>query len=194
VRRDGFPAILLLFVAPFAALGFGILAHPLALLDDETAIRGRVEGWRPEAARAAEAAGVPVELLLGLVAAESKGRAAAVSDAGAVGLAQLMKGTADEMALEGGGRGTPDLRDPETNLRLGATYLARQLRTFGGDEVLALAAYHSGPGTVQGWRDAEPGAPGPSLLEARGTSRTRAYVARVLRWRDRFRGSGDVRK
>jgi len=80
-------------------------------------------------------------LIEALVWQESRWRPAAVSPAGARGLAQLMPGTAREMGVD------PD--DPFANLEGGARYLREQLDRFGGDVEKALAAYNAGPGRVQ---------------------------------------------
>jgi len=189
LRRDGFPAIFLFVLVPFGALCVGMAAHPLQILDSEAEIRGRTEAWRVPAEAAARAAEVPADLLLALVATESSGRPRATSGAGAVGLAQLLPSTALGEAARLGiaSPESLDLFDPAVNLRLGAAYLRDQLRAFGGDEALALAAYHSGPGTPAAWRRDDPSATGLALLRARGTPRTRAYVERVLRRREWFR-------
>lgn len=182
VRRDGLPAMLAFVAAPFLALLMGVAAHPAGVLDSEEEIRARTALWRPLAAPAAAESGVPVDLLLALVATESSGRAGATSGSGAMGLAQLMPATARLQAVElgMGGIDALDWYDPGTNLRLGASYLAEQLRRFGGDEALALAAYHSGPGVPWRWREEGPGRPGLDLVRERATPRTRAYVERVL--------------
>jgi hypothetical protein len=74
VRRDGLPAMLAFVTVPFAALFLAMAAHPAGLLDSEREIRERTEGWRPKATAAAREAGVPLDLLLALVATESSGR------------------------------------------------------------------------------------------------------------------------
>jgi hypothetical protein len=72
------------------------------------------------------------------------------SSAGAIGIAQVMPGTARDQARF---MGIPwDERrykyDAAYNLALGKGYFERMLRTFGGDTVLATAAYNAGPGNV----------------------------------------------
>lgn len=84
--------------------------------------------------------GLDPKLLHALVTVESAYRPAAVSRAGAMGLTQLMPGTARDL-------GVGDPFDPLANLQGGADYLARQLVRF-GDLRLALAAYNSGPERV----------------------------------------------
>ncbi len=103
--------------------------------------------------------GLDPTLLAGLVQAESGFRPDAVSHAGAIGLAQLMPGTADGLGV--------DPHDPVQNLDGGARYLREQLDRFGSVE-LALAAYNAGPGRV-----AQAGGI-PRIAE------TQAYVPRVL--------------
>lgn len=91
-------------------------------------------------AQAAREAGVDETLFDALVATESNYDPKARSRAGAMGLAQLMPGTA-------AGLGVTDPFDPAQNLRGGAKYLAQMLEKF-GDARLALAAYNAGPNRV----------------------------------------------
>lgn len=83
---------------------------------------------------------VPVDLFLRLVQQESGWNPKALSHKGAIGLAQLMPGTARLLRV--------NPHDPYENLDGGARYLAEQYRTF-RSWPLALAAYNAGPGAVQ---------------------------------------------
>lgn len=88
------------------------------------------------------------DLIEAVVRQESAGRSNAVSDAGAVGLMQIMPGTADEIAKELGIEDY-DLYDAETNRKFGTYYLKKLMSMFNNDPELALTAYHSGPNRVK---------------------------------------------
>ncbi len=94
----------------------------------------------------------------------------AVSVKGALGVMQLMPGTAAEMGVR-----ADDLAD---NIRGGALYLRRQLDRFGGSVPLALAAYNAGPGAVLRHGGIPP------------YRETRDYVARIMqRWQPAVRAA-----
>ncbi len=82
-------------------------------------------------AEAAKSHGLDLSLLEAVAWQESRGRMNAVSPKGALGVMQLMPGTAAEMGVR-----ADDLAD---NIRGGALYLRRQLDRFGGSVPLALA-------------------------------------------------------
>lgn len=86
--------------------------------------------------------GVDHDLFESLVQAESDFNPREVSSKGALGLTQLMPGTAKALGIS-------DPMDPEKNLLGGAKYLHQLLNQFNGDERLALAAYNAGPGAVR---------------------------------------------
>lgn len=85
------------------------------------------------------------ELAFGLVRAESGFRNSATSHVGAIGLTQLMPRTARWLEP---GVTNRQLRDSETNLRIGLRYLRDLIDKYEGNERLALLAYNRGPGTV----------------------------------------------
>ena len=112
-------------------------------------------------------------LLAAVIYTESKFDASARSDAGAIGLMQLLPGTARGIAVRTGGNAfvVDDLYVPELNVRYGAWYLRNLLNRY-GDERTALAAYHAGQGNVDSWRKQGVGIQFPE---------TRSYVAKVER-------------
>ncbi|QFT92926.1 Soluble lytic murein transglycosylase precursor [Roseovarius sp. THAF9] len=91
--------------------------------------------------------GIPENLFLRLVQQESGWNPRAKSHKGAIGLAQLMPGTANYLGV--------DPNDPRQNLDGGARYLAEQYRTFKSWR-LALAAYNAGPKAVQKYNGIPP--------------------------------------
>ena len=92
--------------------------------------------------------GVSEPIVKAVISQESGGNAKAVSDAGAQGLMQILPSTAAEIAKDLGMEDF-DLKDPQTNVKIGTEYLRRLLKEFGGDIELALTAYHSGPNRVK---------------------------------------------
>ncbi|MDP3674673.1 MAG: lytic transglycosylase domain-containing protein [Novosphingobium sp.] len=103
--------------------------------------------------------GLPVGLFDALIMQESRYRPTAVSPKGALGLAQLMPGTARQLGVD-----PYSLRE---NIRGGARYLKQQVDRFGRYD-LALAAYNAGPGRVERRRQV------PRIAE------TQAYVRTIM--------------
>ena len=115
--------------------------------------------YRSLASQIAVEEGVDPDLFMRLVEAESSFDPNATSSAGAIGLTQLMPGTASDLGV--------DPTDPVQNLRGGARYLKQQLDSF-GDPTLALAAYNAGPGNVRKYGGIPP------------FKETQAYIDRIL--------------
>ena len=115
--------------------------------------------YRAIASQYAQQYGIPQELFLRQIGAESAWNPSAVSSAGALGLAQLMPSTARYLGV--------DPLNPVQNLEGGAKYLRQQYDKF-GDWGLALAAYNAGPGRVEQYGGIPP------------FEETQNYVAKIL--------------
>nr|WP_051695057.1 lytic transglycosylase domain-containing protein [Mesorhizobium ciceri] len=109
--------------------------------------------------------GVDADLADAVAWVESRhGAARKESSAGAVGIMQLMPGTAGDL-------GVRDRCDVEANVRGGIRYLKQLYGEF-GDPLLMLAAYNAGPANVRQSRGI------PELPETAG------YIIKVLnRWK-----------
>jgi soluble lytic murein transglycosylase len=144
---------------------FDRLRYPLRY---EQIVRGHAENYRLDPA-----------LLAAVIYQESKFKADAKSEAGAIGLMQLQPETARGIAIRTGGSRfqTSDLYNPEINVRYGSWYLRHLLDRY-DDEKLALAAYNAGQSNVDTWR-----AQGKGIQ----FSETRAYVNRVDELKEIYR-------
>lgn len=116
----------------------------------------------------AGAHGLEPALVKGVAWQESGWRQDVVSSAGAIGVMQVMPGTADYVN-EALGHGNLDVRKTSENVHLGVAYLRHMKRTMSSTRK-ALAAYYSGPGNVK----------------ARLNSGQRAYARSVLALKRRF--------
>ena len=108
--------------------------------------------------------GIPARFIESVMATESAYRPDAVSPKGAIGLMQLMPGTARTLGV--------DPHDPRQNVAAGARYLRELLTKYADhdDQVLrALAAYNAGPGAVEKYHGVPP------------YRETSAYIRRVLK-------------
>lgn len=120
--------------------------------------------YEPTIAQAARTHRLPPALLHAVITAESAYDPDAVSSAGAVGLMQLMPGTAQRY-------GVANRRDPVANVSGGTRYLRDLLEMFDDNMVLAIAAYNAGENAVIGY-----GRRIPPYKE------TQTYVRRVLKY------------
>jgi soluble lytic murein transglycosylase len=130
----------------------------------------------------------------GIIRQESRFLASARSPMGAVGLMQLMPGTARWIARQIPVRPfRPEmLVRPEVNLAMGTYYLHRVLEAL-GDPILAAAAYNAGPTRARRWRDAKP-LEGAIYAETIPFPETREYVKKVFTnaWYYRHRLTGNA--
>ena len=104
----------------------------------ESGLGGYEQMIRDEAQRQ----GMDQELAVRLFRKESAGDPNAVSNKGATGLGQLMKGAAKDMGIK-----PEDRTNPEKNVQASVGYYLRQLDTF-KDPEKAAAAYNWGPGNL----------------------------------------------
>ncbi len=123
---------------------------------------GKLERWREHIRAAALKYKLPEGLLLAVMAVESNYDHRALSEKGAMGLMQLMPGTAKDMFVD-------DAWDPAQNIEGGARYLRVLANQYGGDSVQVLAAYNAGPDAVRRAGGAVPNIP-----------ETREYVRKVV--------------
>ncbi len=97
---------------------------------------------------AADKYGLPRELVRSVMAAESGMATGAVSPKGAIGLMQLMPGTAQVLGV--------NPYDPAQNVDAGARYLRELLEKYDYGLRHALAAYNAGPGAVDKYKGIPP--------------------------------------
>jgi soluble lytic murein transglycosylase len=137
---------------------------------------------------AAELAGVPPNLVYGIIREESAFDVTAMSRVGARGLMQVMPATGREVAGKLGlAYSEARLDDPAYNVRLGSTYFGQVLRMFDGRTELALAGYNGGPYRMKRlWREAGPRAELDFFLESLPIEESKNYVKRVLVFSDSY--------
>ena len=127
-------------------------------------------------------------LITAVMETESHFYMGAGSSAGAIGLMQLMPQTAAWIARQLGESFTKDdLYDPAFNIRYGVWYLAELEREFGGNDILALAAYNAGRGNVRDWMERWHWNNTFNEIEAIPYPETRLYVRRVLEDREQYK-------
>ncbi|MGI5901577.1 MAG: lytic transglycosylase domain-containing protein [Desulfitobacteriia bacterium] len=110
--------------------------------------------------------GVEKDFILAVIRQESSFNPLAVSSAGAMGLMQLMPGTAASLGVKP--------FDIHQNIDGGTRYLRQMLDRYNGSKEMALAAYNAGPGTMQARKVHSP----KDIYKL--PSETRSYVQKVM--------------
>ncbi len=123
---------------------------------------------------------IPLNWSLAIARQESSFMPDAKSPAGALGIMQVMPGTARLIADNAmvSYKTNRDLIDPLKSITLGSTYLGQLLRRFHNNRILASAAYNAGPYRVDGWLNETQ--PLDVWIETIPLQETRDYVQNVL--------------
>lgn len=135
----------------------------------------QLDAYRAEIDYAAHSFQIDTALVRAVIHAESGFNPHARSPKGAMGLMQLMPGTARDL-------GVGNAREPAQNIRGGVQYLAQLMAQFRNDVRLATAAYNAGPNAVQKYAGVPPYA------------ETKVYVERVAILYQRYKASQHVKR
>jgi soluble lytic murein transglycosylase-like protein len=145
-KRRFLAAAALLSLLSVTVLGAGI--------DLKALYTGKIEA-------AAKNHGIPVDFLHAVIRFESNYDMSAISAKGAIGLMQLMPGTAARY-------GVRDIYDPGQNIDGGCRYLKELMKLYNNDTKMVLAAYNAGQEAVKRYGKIPP------------YPETRAYIQRIM--------------
>tara|TARA_Y100001960_G_C14724675_1_gene854286 strand:+ start:44 stop:1855 length:1812 start_codon:yes stop_codon:yes gene_type:complete len=165
------------------------LGHNLLERDNEfvAGLYPDIKVWKPRRAT------VDYSLINAVIRQESAFNPSVKSSAGAMGLMQIMPGTAAHIRDQQGKRRLPKsyVYRPDINVKLGQYYLGYLLEEFNGNLIYAIAAYNAGPGNVKKWLAKGLDRQGPvAFVEKIPFPETKKYVKRVMSnywvYRDKF--------
>ncbi len=128
-------------------------------------------------------------LIASIIRQESGFEPSTVSNAGAVGVMQIMPAEAARIATDAGMASATreQLFDPATNIAVGAAEFSQKLARVGGNTTLAIAAYNAGEDAVGKWRAQVPVDDVDLFVESIPYAETRLYVKTVTRNRFEYR-------
>ncbi|PIE97549.1 MAG: lytic transglycosylase [Treponema sp.] len=122
---------------------------------------------------------VPEYIMFALMRSESFFKPSVISHAGAIGLTQLMRPTAADVA----GRlkiDKYDLNNPDTNIHFGTFYFSNMIERHDDKIMQAIFAYNAGPGSVRRWKRKFGNICDDLILEKMPFAETRGYGRRVM--------------
>ncbi|MER2537323.1 MAG: lytic transglycosylase domain-containing protein [Rhizobiaceae bacterium] len=186
-RGNHFLALKVGKIAAGRGLDIGALSHPVGAIPATADISGSGKA-----------------LAYAIARQESEFNISAVSSAGALGLLQLMPGTAQQVAKKSG---VPFSKarlttDAGYNAMLGANYLGEQIGRFNGSYILTFIGYNAGPSRASQWVGRYGDPRGKDIdtvvdwIERIPFTETRSYVQRVMEnyqvYKMRLTGSYDI--
>ncbi len=138
--------------------------------------------YRDQIFKEAHNSGIDPAWVYGLIRQESAFMVDVRSHAGALGLMQLMPATARQVArqMKSRIRIPGDVLKPDTNIRLGISYLSGRYQQFNQNPVLATAAYNAGAHRVNRWLPEQNPVTADRWIGSIPFNETRKYVKRVL--------------
>ena len=138
---------------------------------------------------AAQAAGIPPQLVMAVAAQESAGTADATSKTGVKGTMQVTQGTFKDMATKFPEYKLTDRSDSAQSYTAGALYLGELSKQFDGDPAKVMAAYNAGPTAIRravskypdDWQDhlEEFVAKPEGMTVAEKAAETKEYISKV---------------
>jgi soluble lytic murein transglycosylase len=130
----------------------------------------------------AASASIPSQWAYGVARSESLFMRDVRSSAGAIGLMQLMPATGKQVAkeIQLPYSGIDTLTNAQSNIQLGITYLGQMAERYGGNRILATAAYNAGPHRVDRWLPQSGTQDARIWIENIPFNETRKYVRRVM--------------
>jgi soluble lytic murein transglycosylase len=133
--------------------------------------------------------GLDPYLVASIIRQESGFEPTTVSNAGAVGLMQIMPEEASRIAAAAnlGEVSRESLFDPTTNIAVGAAEFSQKLAAMNGNHTLAIASYNAGEAAVSAWTGRTPVDDPDVFIESIPFAETRLYVKTVTRNRFEYR-------
>lgn len=158
-------------IAASNGVNVGALSHPIGVIPETANISGSGKA-----------------LAYAIARQESEFNVSAVSRVGALGLLQLMPGTAEQLAKKAGMTFSEAklTTDPGYNATLGAAFLGQQLDRYDGSYVLTFAGYNAGPRRADQWIKRYGDPRGKDIdtvvdwIERIPYAETRSYIQRVM--------------